>query len=189
MSIYALIQDGYVWEVIGPYIDANGVSVPIEERYTPDMVANMVDITNVEPLPDQHWTWDGVTFTPPYWGPTLLEAAAEKRMEMRILCDAEITRTSFSSAALGSVHNYDCRIVDQMNLQLRYIAASSTGNAEPLWASDGTRYEWKDHLASEIAEVIVDCSNHIKDNQTLLVTKLAAVDAATTLEQVNAITW
>lgn len=119
----------------------------------------------------------------------LAEVAEEKRVELREACSNEITRSSFQSDALGEVHNYDCRIVDQLNLKVRYDISSATSSDEPLWASDGTRYQWKPHSASEIMEVMIDMNTHIKLAQTKLATKLASVDAATTNSEVQAIAW
>ncbi|WP_391558331.1 hypothetical protein [Robertmurraya sp.] len=108
---------------------------------------------------------------------------------MRQACSNAITRSSFQSEALGGVYNYDCRLVDQINLKVRYDIATFTAQPEPIWASDGTRYEWKLHTASEIIAVMVDMNEHIKYSQVKLATKLAAVDAAIEAEQVIAIEW
>lgn len=189
MKTYALIEDGAVSEVIPPYVNPDGVDVPIEDRYTPNMVAMMVDITDMDPQPQQRWTYDGTTFSPPQTGPTLAQAVVSKIVELRQNCDDEIERTSFTSSALGTVHNYDCRTVDQINITIRYAVANHTGGSEPLWASDGTRYTWKEHTAEELVDVMVNMNEHIKENQVLLVSKLAAVDAATTVAQINAVTW
>lgn len=119
----------------------------------------------------------------------LPEMQDTKRTEMREACSGEITRSSYQSDALGAVHNYDCRLVDQLNLKVRYDIASVMSTSEPLWASDGTRYQWKQHTASEIMDVMVDMNEHIKAAQVKLATKLAAVDAATTAAEVVAIQW
>lgn len=119
----------------------------------------------------------------------LVDVANDKRSEMRDACSDEITRSSYQSDALGAVHNYDCRVVDQLNLKVRYDIALATATNEPLWASDGTRYQWKLHTASEIMDVMIDMNEHVKAAQVKLATKLAAVDAATTNAQVSVITW
>jgi hypothetical protein len=119
----------------------------------------------------------------------LVDVANDKRSEMRDACSNEITRSSYQSDALGAIYNYDCRLVDQVNLKVRYDIALATSASEPLWASDGTRYEWTPHTATEIMEVMIDMNEHIKTAQVKLASKLAAVDAATTNAQVNVITW
>jgi hypothetical protein len=49
----------------GVVIHHKGDEVAITDRYTPEFVAMLVDITNVTPKPDQRWTYDGKAFTPP----------------------------------------------------------------------------------------------------------------------------
>lgn len=128
-------------------------------------------------------------FNPPIIGPTFPEAKELKRKEMRDACFNAIERTSFASAALGPIHNYDCRIVDQLNLKIRYDIALSQNSEEPIWASDGTRYEWKDHNAEELLDVMIDMNINIKAKQGKLVTKLALVDAAMDMAEVDVISW
>ncbi|MEX3933257.1 hypothetical protein AB4Y32_15890 [Paraburkholderia phymatum] len=77
MKTYARIQQGIVAEIIPPMqYDADnpagialawklGDEVPIERRYTPDLVSTMVDITSVSPQPQQGWSYDGKVFTAP----------------------------------------------------------------------------------------------------------------------------
>lgn len=65
MKTYALIVDGLVAEIIPPYVNPDGVEVPIEERYTPNMVLMMVDITGLDPWPEPGWTYDGTVFAAP----------------------------------------------------------------------------------------------------------------------------
>jgi hypothetical protein len=77
MKSYARIQDGVVMEVIPPMTyDADspvgveppwkaGDEIPIDRRYTPELVATMVDITGISPQPQQWWTYDGAKFSPP----------------------------------------------------------------------------------------------------------------------------
>lgn len=66
--IYARIQDGLVFEVIQPMYRESGEEIPIAERFTPEFVGTLVDITSVSPAPDQRWAYDGSSFTPPTEG-------------------------------------------------------------------------------------------------------------------------
>lgn len=122
-------------------------------------------------------------------GSTLSGLAELKRMELREACSDEITRSSFQSASLGAIHNYDSRVVDQLNLKVRFDIATMTAAPEPLWASDGTRYQWKLHTAAQLLTVMVDMNAHVKEAQINLASKLAAVDAATTSAQIAIIQW
>lgn len=65
MQIYARVQSGIVQEIIQPLLKDDGTPWPIEDRYTPDLVAQMVDVTNVSPMPSCWWTYNGVKFSPP----------------------------------------------------------------------------------------------------------------------------
>lgn len=62
MKTYARIQDGMVVEIIRPaaYDDSAapelvGQEIPIADRYTPAFVETLVDITEEEVQPQEHW--------------------------------------------------------------------------------------------------------------------------------------
>lgn len=193
-DIYANIQQGIVQEVLKPWINEFGDEIPVVEMVTAEILETYVIITDASPMPEAGWTAEQVNgqwVFAPYSPPSIpiSQLAQSKRMFLRDSCSDEITRSSFQSSALGAVHNYDCRLVDQLNLKVRYDISSFTTQPEPLWASDGTRYEWKDHTADEIMDVMVDMNLHIKQAQVKLSSKLAAVDAATTAAQLDAIVW
>lgn len=65
MNSYALVEFGVVVEIIPPYVNPDERNVPIEERFTADFVARMVDITGLDPQPLQGWTYDGATLAAP----------------------------------------------------------------------------------------------------------------------------
>lgn len=204
MKTYVTIENGLVREVFLPMVydveapdwvegdpSRIGQEIPIELRYPSQIVESMIEITDVVPMPGQNWSYNSETgvFTPPSTGPSFAELAESKRIFLRDACSNEITRSSFQSSALGDLHNYDCRIVDQLNLKVRYDIALAEDIEEPLWASDGTRYQWKDHTATEIMQVMIDMNQHVKSCQVKLASKLAAVDAATTRPDLDAIVW
>jgi len=121
--------------------------------------------------------------------PPVEDGRVQKRYEFRTMCSDNIQRTIFSSEALGAVHNYDCRLVDQVNLQTRLNVANFTQEDQPIWTSDGTRFEWKYHSSAQLLQVMQDMNEHIKAEQVHLASKLAAVDAATTYAAVLAISY
>lgn len=49
MKTYALIVDGVVREIIEPFVDGSGNEVPIEERYTAEFVAMLVEYDPANP--------------------------------------------------------------------------------------------------------------------------------------------
>lgn len=182
----------YSYDVYGYYV---GWGFADESPLEPGVYAVPAQATLVEPpeiADNERLKWTGSEWTveavPSNELP--LEALAEiKRNELRNACSDAIVRSSFQSEALGAIYNYDCRLVDQINLKTRYDIALFTSTSEPVWASDGTRYQWKNHTSSELMQVMVDMNNHIKITQVKLASKLAAVDAATTKAQIEAIFW
>jgi hypothetical protein len=66
--IYARIDSGLVVEIVEPMLDEEGKEIPVVERFHPEIVAALVDITSVQPRPQQGWTYDGsgfAAYTPP----------------------------------------------------------------------------------------------------------------------------
>ncbi|MBT2299287.1 hypothetical protein J7E70_02310 [Variovorax paradoxus] len=51
MKTYARMVGGFVAEIIEPLFDPNGVEVPIEERFHPDIVAQLVPYDPANPPP------------------------------------------------------------------------------------------------------------------------------------------
>jgi len=60
--IYARIENGLAVEIVEPMLDDDGNEVPIEDRFHPEIVATLIDITGVQPSPRQGWTFDGTNF-------------------------------------------------------------------------------------------------------------------------------
>ncbi|MBB5547546.1 hypothetical protein GGD70_007906 [Paraburkholderia fungorum] len=60
MSIYARIQNGIVAEIIAPMFyesgDSKGTEIPIADRFFPNIVATLVDVTSADPQPQCWWT-------------------------------------------------------------------------------------------------------------------------------------
>jgi hypothetical protein len=65
MSSHVLISDGRVVEIIEPLHDAEGKEFPIEERFPPDFVAKLVDVSSVSPTVEVGWLFDDGMFTKP----------------------------------------------------------------------------------------------------------------------------
>ncbi|WP_250489992.1 hypothetical protein [Caballeronia sp. INML2] len=71
MSVYVrcqvteLQQKNVVFEIINPLFDSDGLEYPIKERFTPEFVATLIDVTNISPQPQQGWIYDGGVFLPP----------------------------------------------------------------------------------------------------------------------------
>jgi hypothetical protein len=65
MTIYARVSNGVVQEIINPLLDDDGIEFQISIRFTPDIVAQMVDITDCNPMPACWWAYDGRNFSEP----------------------------------------------------------------------------------------------------------------------------
>lgn len=78
MKSFARIQDFVFVELIGPVsYDSEspdwkpgqpsriGKEIPISERFTPELVSSMIDITGLIPAPQMGWTYGDGAFSPP----------------------------------------------------------------------------------------------------------------------------
>ena len=72
MHMYGRIEDGHIVEIIAPVTWPNGSEIPVAQRFTPEIVATLVDITNVSPQPEYGWKateksgkWTFVPSSPP----------------------------------------------------------------------------------------------------------------------------
>lgn len=64
MPTYALIYESAVQEIIPPAYDEDGNEYPISVRYAADFVDRMVDITNLNPMPEGGWSYLNGVFAP-----------------------------------------------------------------------------------------------------------------------------
>ena len=58
MKTYARIDSGIVAEII-----VIGEDMDINEMFTAEIVQTLVDVTSIDPAPQEHWRYDGVVFT------------------------------------------------------------------------------------------------------------------------------
>ncbi|MDF3115892.1 hypothetical protein KPA94_20930 [Burkholderia semiarida] len=65
MKAYARVDKGIVMEIIDPLLDEAGNEVPIEDRFTHEIVSQMVDVTGLSPMPECWWTYSDGQFSPP----------------------------------------------------------------------------------------------------------------------------
>lgn len=64
-KIYAFLVDSVVFEIIPPFFNEEGKSVPLTDRYNQSIVDACVDITAVDPQPKEGWTFNGKKFAAP----------------------------------------------------------------------------------------------------------------------------
>ncbi|MEB2504652.1 hypothetical protein SB394_12080 [Burkholderia sp. BCCIQ04A] len=65
MKTYARVDNGVVMEIIEPLLDDAGNEVPIEDRFTPEIVSEMIDVTGLSPMPECWWTYSDGVFSAP----------------------------------------------------------------------------------------------------------------------------
>ncbi|MGE4799940.1 tail fiber assembly protein [Yersinia hibernica] len=92
MKTYAFVQRGQVFEIINPVTDSDGKEIDIKDRYAPDFVAVMYDITDMDPAPKLGWAYkDGVFAEPVPYQPTSEEILARNESERdRLLTSAAL---------------------------------------------------------------------------------------------------
>jgi hypothetical protein len=123
-----------------------------------------------------------------------LQTAKDRRIAvLKDACRAQIV-AGFQSDALGSVHTYPAKELDQANLVgsvvASLIAGADTTWSTPFWCADVEgAWAFVMHTAGQIQQVGIDSKASIlmalSKNEALAST----VASATTVEQVEAVTW
>lgn len=98
MKTYVRIIDGSVVEVI----QVDDGSIPIADRYTPQFLEDVIDVTNFNPLPTDGMTFDGESFhpyEPPK--PTKEEVEAQNKQDLKRFSDIASAQKSALSNRIG----------------------------------------------------------------------------------------
>lgn len=107
-----------------------------------------------------------------------------KKDALREDCRVSI-ESLISSYALGASNTYDCRGIDQHNLKMLVLA----GNGGEVYTHDGTEFVWQPHTHDQCLALLQDMNAHIKTNRDKLYTLISQVNAATTKDEIYAISW
>jgi hypothetical protein len=125
----------------------------------------------------------------PYTAPTptlvqLLEGAQSTQATiLQNACAAAIV-AGFTSLALGTANNYPSDVMTQANIAL----LASTGGY--IWcANTSGNWAFTQHTAAQATQVLNDMSSYIQSQQSNYATLLTQIKAATTVAQVQAVTW
>lgn len=123
----------------------------------------------------------------------LAQAQTEKKAALTTECAATITG-GFPSSALGSSYSYPSKPTDQANLVACVTASLLPGNtsswATKFWCEDSSGgWAFREHTAAQIQKVGQDGKSFIESQQAQLETLKAKVDSATTVSDVDAISW
>lgn len=65
MKTYAYLENNIVMQIITPFLDPDGAQYPIEECYTAEFVSTCVEITGLDPQPQERWVYNGSVFSAP----------------------------------------------------------------------------------------------------------------------------
>lgn len=114
----------------------------------------------------------------------LAAAITTKKASLSLVCQAYLY-DGFSSAALGTAHEYPSAQTDQQNL----ANAVATGSEAFLWCSNTEEWQLTSHTADQIKQVNIDWVAYLNNAQAKLVSLLGAVVSATSVDAVAEITW
>jgi hypothetical protein len=64
-KVYVAVENNSVREVIEPGYDLEGNEYPIEARFPEEIVETMVEVTDLDPQPEQYWHYENGVFTAP----------------------------------------------------------------------------------------------------------------------------
>ena len=125
--------------------------------------------------------------------PALDDAKADRARTLRFDCFHEIVG-GFTSAALGAAHSYGSSDTDRENIDRAAMAALS-GQKDPKWTAqvqcavnDGPM-SLAAHTAAQVHQVSSDLHAHIEAARVKRDALNARIAAATTVAEVEAITW
>ena len=121
---------------------------------------------------------------------TLSQVQAAQATKLSAACATALT-TGFTSSALGVVLTYPSQDADQRNLQSAVSAAAtaSPGWTIPLWCTDGDHWSFTSHTAAQLQQVNADWLAHRVAAQQKYADLIAQINAATSIEEVQAIHW
>ncbi|MEW9585523.1 hypothetical protein [Paraburkholderia sp. DGU8] len=162
----------------------------------PDHEANHIEVDEATYLNWCNLSYqDGAIVPTP--GPSTAEllddAKASQTAIVSQACQDAIV-AGFSSSALGSAHTYPAKSTDQQNLNASVVASILPGVAAdwttPFWCADGSgTWAYVMHTAAQIQQVGQDGKAAILACLTKNQQLASEIDAATTVEAVQAIQW
>lgn len=124
---------------------------------------------------------------------TLTQAKERKVSELSAACKAQIAG-GFTSSALGAAYTYPSTMTDQQNLSTSVLASLMPGLSStwttPYWCSDAAGvWYFRAHTAAQIQQVGQDGKLDVLSAMAKNKQLAEQVNAATTIDAVNAISW
>lgn len=142
-----------------------------------------------EPPTEWH-EWDWTTMA---WAENFAGAQSARSSSIDAACKTAIL-DGFESAALGAAHHYPAKSTDQQNLASSVLASLLPGLpygwTTPFWCVDSMGiWEMRPHTAAEIQQVGQDAKTAILAAMAKNDALQQQIAAATTIDQLEAITW
>lgn len=166
-----------------------------------------LEVSGMNPRPVIGDHYDGTDFTLDHTA--LTSAQGAKLASLRDLCAAHIKYLGFTGwftedtpavywvyateakdqsnihAAAAAARLHDGETIEQWSARL-WCAEAQDSTARVV---DGTNWDRRDHSASQISQIALRLHKHVEDAQDELQVDSVAVLAATTINDVNAVTW
>ena len=121
---------------------------------------------------------------------TLSQVSAAQTIKISTACGASLI-AGFTSSALGTEHAYPSQDDDQRNLQSAGSAAATASStwATPIWCASNDAWSFTPHTAAQVQQVNADWLAYRVATQQKYAALIAKINAATSIEEVQAIDW
>lgn len=187
MKTYARIDGGKVVEIILPMTDENGQEISIAARFHPDIVASLVDATDA-PGVAEGWSYDGKNFVPPA-SASLDDIKSEQKTAIDDAYQTAIQQDISFKTAAGITETFQADAQSQSVL-MQATQGYSLAGAVPsgfFWkAKDNTRVPFTlADLEGLYGAMLAQGWTAFQKRTDLK----EEIDAATTIEAVQAIIW
>ena len=117
------------------------------------------------------------------------KARAERKQYVNSQCRSHI-ESGFISDALGSEHFYESREYDQSNLQATFLVARELDQPRPFKCFDSGGVEaYRMHTVPQLVQLGLALEQHKMGALGKVFMLRQMIDAATTVDEVNAIDW
>lgn len=121
---------------------------------------------------------------------TLSQVRTAQSAKVSTACGAALI-TGFTSSALGAAYTYPSQDDDQRNLQSAVSAAAIASSTwtTPIWCASNDAWSFAPHTAAQVQQVNADWLAYRVAAQQKYAGLIAKINAATSVEEVQAIHW
>lgn len=118
------------------WINEVGVEIPVEQLYPAAMFAQMIDVTDLDPIPGPNWTYDGTNFVAPKpYQPSPEEILSQNQIRQAAFkTTASIAMTPYVlSLNLGEATDAETVLAKAWQAYYRALDAVDMTIADPAW--------------------------------------------------------